>query len=307
VYLIAFASLWGQADGLIGDHGILPVKDFLAAANTYCAQQIPPASPMWSFPTAVWLNPHDTCLDVLCLGGMALSAFLIAGVLPILVSTLLWMFYLSLFVVGQDFLSFQWDILLLEAGFLSIFIAPFGLRSKFVRDRHPPRIAIWLVWWLLFRLMFESGAVKLTWSNGQVNATGAAVSNTWRSLTALNFHYWTQPLPIWTSWYAAQLPEWFQKLSVLFVLLVELLFPWLIVGPRRCRHVAFCGITILMLLIAATGNYNFFNLLTIVIAVMLLDDSAWPKWLQDRVTGIDYPWLAAPTRWRSWVVITFFF
>jgi lipase maturation factor 1 len=305
VYLIAFASLWGQADGLVGDHGILPTKDFLAAASNYCTHQVSPVSPIWTFPTLAWLNSHDGFLDVLCAGGMILSALLIFGILPILVLALLWVLYLSLFVVGQDFLSFQWDILLLEAGFLSIFIAPFGFRSKFLRDCHAPRIAIWLVWWLLFRLMFESGAVKLTWSNWQVDAAGAAASNTWRSLTALNYHYWTQPLPIWMSWYAAQLPEWFQKLSVVFVLVVELLFPWLIFGPRRCRYVAFCGITVLMLLIAATGNYNFFNLLTVVIAVTLLDDTAWPKRLQNRITGIDYPWLAAPTRWRSFLLIPF--
>jgi hypothetical protein len=135
--------------------------------------------------------------------------------------------------------------------------------------------------------MFESGAVKLTWNKWQLDPAGNLIPNTWRSLTALYFHYWTQPLPIWTSWYAAQLPEWFQKTSVAFVLIIELVFPWLIFGPRRCRYVAFAGISILMALIAATGNYNFFNLLTVVLAITLLDDSAWPAWLQRRMAASD--------------------
>ncbi|HEX4414197.1 MAG TPA: lipase maturation factor family protein, partial [Lacipirellulaceae bacterium] len=165
VYLIAFASLWTQIDGLIGDHGILPASDFLTAANDCCAQQVPPTSSVWNFPTLAWLSPHDGYLNALCASGIITSVLLMTGILPILALVILWILYLSLLVVGQDFLSFQWDILLLEAGFVSIFLAPVAFRSKFLRDRHPPRVAVWLVWWLVFRLMFESGAVKLSWSN----------------------------------------------------------------------------------------------------------------------------------------------
>jgi len=157
----------------------------------------------------------------------------------------------------------------------------------------------------LFRLMLESGAVKLTWNQWAILPDGTRLPNTWSSLTALNFHYWTQPLPIWTSWYFAKLPEWFQKLSVLFVFLVELVLPWLIFGPRLLRYIACGGIMLLMLLIAATGNYNFFNLLTIVLAVMLLDDKAWPRFLRRRIRGIDWPVLASPTRLRTFVLIPF--
>ena len=304
-YLIAFASLWTQVDGLIGDRGILPTKDFLDAANGYFAHQIPPASPIWNLPTLAWISPHDASLNSLCVGGMLLSVLLILGVLPIPTLILLWLFYLSLVHVGQVFLSFQWDILLLETGFIAIFVAPFGLRSRFLKDRHPPRLVIWLVWWLLFRLMFESGAVKLTWNNWQLGPDGLPVANTWSSLTALDYHYWTQPLPIWTSWYAAKLPAWFQKLSVVFVFIVELGLPWCIFAPRRLRYVAFGGITLLMFLISVTGNYNFFNLLTFVLALTLLDDSIWPRSLRDRITGVDYPLLASPTRWRSFLLVPF--
>jgi hypothetical protein len=134
---------------------------------------------------------------------------------------------------------------------------------------------------------------------------GVPVANTWESLTALDYHYWTQPLPDRISWYAAKLPSWFQKMSVVFVLFVELVLPWFIFGPRLLRYFAFGGITLLMFLIGITGNYNFFNLLTFALALALLDDKIWPRFLQRRITGSDAPWLAAPTRWRSFVLVPF--
>ncbi len=283
VYLIAFVSLWTQISGLVGDHGILPVSDFLDGIQRYFAIQDPPASAVWNVPTLLWISPHDGLLHLLCAAGTLLSLMLIAGLLPMPSLILMWLCYLSLFHAGQDFLSFQWDILLLEAGFIAIFLAPLAWRSKWLADRHPSRVAMWLVWWLLFRLMLESGAVKLTWNDWQLGLDGSPVPNTWESLTALDYHYWTQPLPIWTSWYAAKLPAWFQKLSVVCMFFVELVLPWFIFGPRWLRYVAFAGISSLMLLIAATGNYNFFNLLTIVMALTLLDDSVWPRFLRRRI------------------------
>jgi hypothetical protein len=305
IYLIAFVSLWTQIDGLVGDHGILPINNYLDRAQRFFSQQSPPASPIWNLPTLAWINPHDGFLHLLCGAGAVLSLMLILGLLPIPTLVLLWLDYLSLFHAGQAFLSFQWDILLLETGFVAIFLAPFALRSRFLTDRHPPRLAIWLVWWLLFRLMFESGIVKLTWNVWQKGPDGLPIANTWASLTALDFHYWTQPLPIWTSWYAAQLPPWFQKLSVVFVFIVELGLPWLIFGPRLLRYVAFGGISLLMLLIAGTGNYNFFNLLTLLLALTLLDDRIWPRFLQRRIRGTDWPALVSPTRWRTILLVPF--
>jgi predicted DCC family thiol-disulfide oxidoreductase YuxK len=306
VYLIAFVSLWSQISGLIGDQGILPADNFLAAIKLHCAQQQPPVSPLWHLPTLAWISPHDAFLKAMCAAGALLSCLLIFGLLQLPALVLLWVDYLSLFYVGQDFLGFQWDILLLETGFIAIFLAPFAWRSRLFTDRHPPRMAIWLLWWLLFRLMFESGAVKLTWNHGMLGPNGQPIANTWASLTALDFHYWTQPLPIWTSWYAAQLPHWFQKLSVIAVLVVELVLPWFLFGPRLLRYVACGGIALLMVLISATGNYNFFNLLTIVLALMLIDDHAWPRRLKSRIAGDDSPWLFSPTRWRGFLLVPFF-
>ena len=305
VYLIAFVSLWTQINGLVGDHGILPLANYLDAVDQHFSQATPPASPGWNLPTLAWISPHDGFLNILCGAGTTLSVMLIAGLLPLPTLVLLWGIYLSLFHAGQDFLSFQWDILLLETGFAAIFLAPFSWRSKFLADRHPPRLAIWLLWWILFRLMLESGAVKLTWNTWDIGPDGLPAPNTWKSLTALDFHYWTQPLPMWTSWYAAKLPQWFQKLSVVFVLAVELGMPWLIFGPRILKYIACGAITLLMILIAATGNYNFFNLLTIVLCILLLDDKAWPQFLRRRIRGTDWPVLASPTRWRTVLLIPF--
>ena len=305
IYLIAFISLWTQITGLVGEHGILPVDKYLAAVQQHFAQEMPPESSVWNVPTLAWLSPHDWFLNLLCASGTVLSVMLILGLLPMLSLALLWICYLSAFHAGQVFLGFQWDLLLLETGLAAIFLAPAGWRSKFLADRHPPRLAIWLLWWLLFRLMFESGAVKLTWNTGSTGPDGQPMANTWKLLTALEYHYWTQPLPGWTSWYMAQLPHWFQKASVLFVFVVELGLPWLMFGPRVLRAIACGGIVLLMALIGATGNYNFFNLLTVALAIMLLDDKLWPSFLRRRIRGTDWPVQFSPTRWRTFVMIPF--
>src|SRR5207237_8122414 len=118
VYLAAFLSLWVQIDGLIGSDGVLPVSDFLTAVR-----QALGAERYYRVPTLCWLNSGDQFLAGLCAGGTLLSGMLILGLAPALVLFLLWAFYLSLTVAGQDFLGFQWAALLLETGFLAIFLA----------------------------------------------------------------------------------------------------------------------------------------------------------------------------------------
>src|SRR5262249_27678736 len=170
---------------------------------------------------------------------------------------------LSLVVVCQEFLSYQWDALLLEAGFLAILLAPMTWWDGYHRASDPRRVARWLLWWLLFRLMFGSGVVKL-----------ASGDPTWRGLTALVVHYETQPLPTPLAWYAAGAPFWFHRASTAAVLGIELIVPWMILGPRRLRLSAAAVLIIMQLLIALTGNYAFFNLLTIALTVLLFDDAS---------------------------------
>jgi hypothetical protein len=159
--------------------------------------------------------------------------------------------YLSLYHAGQVFTNFQWDTLLLETGFLAIFLVGGG-----------NLLLILLFDWLLFRLRFMSGAFKLV-----------SADPSWSGLTALNHYFETQPLPHIGAWYAHQLPELLLKAGVIFTLFSELLAPFLIFFPRRYRQIA-AAITILMqLLIIATSNHNFINLLTIILCLFLLDDS----------------------------------
>jgi uncharacterized membrane protein YphA (DoxX/SURF4 family) len=164
-------------------------------------------------------------------------------------------------VIGQDFLSFQWDILLLETGFLAIFFAPWQLRGSSIR-REPSRAILWLLRILLFRLMFSSGVVKLT-----------SGDPTWRSLRALDYHYQTQPLPTPLAWLMQQLPHGFQTLSVLVMFGIELAVPFFLFAPRRVRLWAAGLIAFLQALILLTGNYAFFNLLALALCLVCLDDA----------------------------------
>ena len=265
IYLIAFLSLWVQIHGLVGSNGILPAGEYLTAVR----QQIG-SEGYYLLPTLFWLNPSDAFLHFLCAGGVVLSLALIAGFFPRITLAGLWGLYLSLVTVGQVFLSFQWDVLLLEVGFLAIFFAPLQIRETFSRATAPSVPFLWLLRWLLFRLMFASGFVKL------------ASDEVWRNLTALNFHYETQPLPTWIGWYAHQLPEWLQKISVIGMFAVELVIPFLIFAPRRLRTAGCIGVVGLQLLILLTGNYCFFNLLTIALCLHLIDDVTWRGLLSKR-------------------------
>jgi len=282
VYLVAFASLWMQVDGLIGATGILPAPDFLREIS-----EVVGASRYWWLPTLFWLAPSDAMLHALCAAGCALAILLVIGIAPTACLAALWVCYLSLCTIGQDFLSFQWDILLLETGFLAIFFAPLTLRESPAHAPAPPPTVVWLLRWLLFRLMFSSGAVKLL--------SGDAA---WRSLNALQFHYWTQPLPTWIGWYANLLPAWFQRTSCALMFAIELAVPcliWIGTIPRRIAFVPLVGLQILILL---TGNYCFFNVLAIALCLLLLDDRAWPA----RVRGRFGSAAASGKAWPRWIV-----
>ncbi len=267
IYLVAFVSLWLQIDGLIGAQGILPVADHLKALSGRLG-----AERYWWFPTFCWLNPSDGCLQFQCAAGVVFSLLLMAGVAPQMAAMVLWADYLSLSTACQEFLSFQWDILLLETGFLAVFFAPRQLLPRLSRESPPSLTVLWLFRWLLFRLMFMSGAVKLL-----------SGDSTWWNLSALTFHYETQPLPTWVGWYAHQLPVWFQKVSVILMFGIELLVPLLIFCGRRARQIAAGGFAVFMLLILLTGNYCFFNLLTVALCLLLLDDRFLSRLLPTRL------------------------
>jgi len=247
IYLVAFASLAVQISGLVGPEGILPVQEQLD--GTF--DELGRAAWLW-LPTLFWvLEPTDLVLQGTALSGCLLSLLLLFGGRwrrPLLI--LLFLLYLSLYHAGQIFTNFQWDTLLLEAGFLSIFLLD-----------APSRMLIFLFEWLLFRLRFMSGFFKL--------ATG---DPSWSGFTALNYYFETQPIPHFGAWYFHQLPEWLLRAGVGLTFFSELVVPFFIFLPRRFRLFA-VGVTLLMqLLILSSSNHNFFNLLTIVLCLFLLDD-----------------------------------
>jgi isopentenyl-diphosphate delta-isomerase type 1 len=274
VYAVAFTSLGSQIVGLAGTHGILPAGEFLSRAHTVYGAT---AYRLW--PTLGWISASDVALRLYAMAGIALSALLMAGIAPRLALALLWGLYLSLTVAGQTFLSFQWDALLLETGLLALFYAPPVWRERAGGEGDPPPTPLgrWLIWLLLFRFMVLSGGTKLM-----------SGDPTWRNLTALSYHYWSQPLPTWTSWYAAQFPDWVQRVSVLGMFAVEIGVPFVIFPGARRPAVRYAACALLIgfqLAIAGTGNYGFFNLLTIVLCLSLLDDDGLRR--------------LVPARWRT--------
>jgi len=274
IYVIAFVSFGVQARGLIGAHGILPVRDVLPQVAAVLG-----ADAWWQWPTLLWLNASDAMIFGLTWAGVACAVLVMLGMAQPLALAGAWAAYLSLTIAGQDFYSFQWDILLLEAGLLAVFVAPWAGRPN-LAWRRPARLGHFALVWLLFRLMFSSGVVKL--SSGDP---------TWRNLTALDFHYWTQPLPNAVAWFAAQAPEWFQKFSCAGVLGLELVLPFLIFLPRRPRLLAAGGLLALQVLIELTGNYGFFNVLAAALVLLLVDDAVWPRPLREAARA------NAPVRW----------
>ena len=240
VFFIAFTSFGLQAPGLIGSRGIVPFAEYLRMIHASVGR-----AAYWDIPCILWLSPGDGALRAVWIAGAACALAAVFSPWRRTALALCVVLWLSLCSVGQEFLSFQWDVLLVEAGFLAIFADTSAVR-------------VWLFRWLLFRLMFFSGVVKL-----------ASHDTAWRSLAALQFHYETQPLPTPLAWYFWQLPMWFHKASTAVVLVVELGVPLLYFAPRRIRHIG-GGITVaLQVLILATGNYTFFNILTIALAAWL--------------------------------------
>ena len=252
IYFFAFLSFALQATGLIGSQGILPLGEFLQQVQSQAGSQS-----YLLLPTIFWFNSGDAFLQIVAWMGVGLSVLLIVGLARRVVVVLLFVGYLSIVNAGQVFLAFQWDVLLLEAGFLAIFI--------------DFEVTIWLYRLLLFRLMFLSGAVKLL-----------SGDPTWHNLTALNYHFETQPLPTVIGWWVHQLPEEVHRLSNVIMFGIELALPFFIFLPRRPRMLAGAGISAFMILILLTGNYAFFSWLTMFLCLFLFDDAALRRFTPQR-------------------------
>lgn len=266
VYASAFVSLGVQMPGLVGEGGILPNADlFVAVAG---AEHMG----FMDVPSLCWGSGcSDTALTALWLSGLAAALLLVVGVMPLLAAPVCFVNYLSLVHAGQRFLGFQWDLLLLETGFLALLLVPlraWGPRNSAWRAQPSP--AAWLLMrWLLFRLMLSSGAVKLL-----------SGDPTWWEFEALAYHFETQPLPTVTSWWAHQLPDGLLRAGSFATLVIELGVPFLYWGPRPLRRAAAALTLLLMVTIGATGSYGFFNLLTALLCISLLEDRDLPARLR---------------------------
>ena len=263
IYLVAFLSLWTQIEGLVGQKGILPVESFLKDVQAHRG-----SDRFWNWPTLFWLHAGDGFLQAICLLGVGASLCVMANRAVGLALLLMWGFYLSLFNVAQPFLGFQWDTLLLETGFLALFLVPWRRNKGTTGEPPPSPLVLFLFRFLLFRVVFTSGLVKII-----------SQDPTWNDFTALYYHYETQPLPTWIGWYAHQLPHGFQEFSVACVFIIQLGVVFLIFGPRRIRYIGCAVLVFHEVLIFLTGNYCFFNLLTMALCLLLLDDAVFLRWL----------------------------
>jgi len=257
-YLVAFISFAVQASALIGADGVLPVEYYLNAVKEQLGTDA-----YTQLPTLFWFSPVDDFIKFVCIAGIVLSLLLITGFLLRTSLVMLYVLYLSLVHGGQVFMSFQWDFLLLECGFLAIFL-PWG-----------STIIVWLYRWLVFRFMFLGGVVKLV-----------SGDKSWDNLTALSYHFETQPLATPLSWYVHHLPESVLMAGTGMTLITELMVPFLIFTPRRFRHIAAWCFIIIETCILLTGNYNFFNLLTIFMCLFLFDDAAVKRLMPHRILAM---------------------
>ena len=262
LYSIAFISLWSQCDGLFLQNGIYPIQEYLKEILVYKEQNLENFHTWQLAPSVFWFEDSDTMVQVVLLLGLISSVFLIIGITPKISAILSWVSYLSFCTGAPVFLNFQWDNLLLEAGFLTIFVCPTTL---FYKNKNPSTIWRWLLYFLVFRLLIESSILKLVSSD-------AYGINNWKNFTALNYHFFTQPIPHIGSWYAHHLPEWIKKVSIFMMFIIQGILPFFQFTTPFLKKVAFFGITTFMILILLTGNYGFFNLTTIILCFPLIDD-----------------------------------
>ncbi|CAG2175102.1 unnamed protein product, partial [Oppiella nova] len=266
VYLFAFSSIYLQIPGLYGDDGVLPVRAFAQLDKRGSTALV---DAFRQVPSLVWLGPTiglslTSALEVIALMGIVVSflQLVLKSFRDFWWYSLSLVLYFSIYQVGQTFMWFQWDTLLLEVGLLTALTAP--LKLPFLVESGPHTgLTFWLVRWLLFRLMFASGVVKLT--------SGCP---TWWGLTALDIHFESQCIPTPIAWFVHHFPSPLLKLSVVMTYVIEIVVPFLFFIPiKNLRIFAFVMQVIFQLAIILTGNYNFFNILTTVLCLSILNDS----------------------------------
>lgn len=258
-YFIAFLSLLPQVLGLYGSQGILSIDHLLNLLDKELK-----ADRFYHIPSLFWFSSSDFTLKLFCFLGMTASSLAFLGFSQSFMFFVCFICYLSFVSCGQIFLSYQWDSLLLELGFLGLFMAPWQWEwiSLGAHNLHP--FILGLVFFLVFKLMFLSGVVKLTHKDAS-----------WKNLTALTYHFWTQPLPSPLAYFAHKLPPVIHRLCAGVMFFIELMAPFLMFIPGTTQKIAVALLVLLQVLIMLTGNYGFFNLMTLGLCLSVLPDSSW--------------------------------
>lgn len=256
IYFSAFFSLFFQIKGLISPNGVLPAKEYLQAV----ASQLGSAR-LWFAPTLLWLSSGSHMLMAMCWVGMLASLALILNLWPRVTLAICFVCFLSFIAAASEFSSYQSDGMLLEAGFIALFLAPPGFRPRWAGAIPSSRASFFLLQWEWFRIYFESGAAKLLSGDPE-----------WRNFTAMDQYYQNGPLPTWIGWYMQHLPHWFHASSVYATLALELGLIWLFLLPRRFRIILFFIVTPWEIGVILTANYAFLNYIVLLLGVLLLDD-----------------------------------
>lgn len=261
-YFFAFLSLRMQVMGLFGKNGILPIQNLIDAMKKEGKAHF------FQLPTILTHLSSDRALKALLEFGIILSIVAFLDLIPFLPFGLLFLLYFSFFTVSYPFLSYQWDCLLLETGFAAMFVSVMTVPPIFIQ--------LWLTV-LVFRLMLSSGLVK--WFSG---------CNEWRSFKALLVHFETQPLPNIGGYYANALPKKVLMAMTFLVFIFEIPIPFLYFGVPEAKAIGGILGILLQILIAITGNYAFFNLLTIALHIPLFDDRFLSFLAPIAVTGFKF-------------------
>ena len=247
VYLIAFICALNQFLPLLGEHGLLPAPDFI--------RQVP----FHEAPSLFYLYPKDTAFVSAAVVGILLSVLAGLGLaersgswVSMTTWAMLWIIYLSFVNVGQEFYAFGWESILLEAGFFAIFLGS--------RRYEPTAIIVWLLRWVEFRVMFGAGLIKLRGDP------------CWRDYTCLDYHYETQPIPNPLSWAFHWSPQWVHRWGVGFNHFAELIVPFGYFLPQPAAGIAGLITIVFQAFVMSGGNFSFLNLLTIVLAIPLMND-----------------------------------
>src|SRR5438309_5786273 len=281
IYLVAFLVAVNQFRPLLGEHGLLPVPDFIRAV------------PFRRSPSLFYVRYSDRILLAVAWTGFALAAGAIVGApdllpLPLTMAwwAALWALYLSIVNVGQTFYAFGWESLLCETGFLAIFLGPASVTPFF------PLIV--LLRWLLFRVEFGAGLIKIR------------VDRCWRDLTCLYYHHETQPMPNPLSWYFHHLPKRLHRAEVLGNHFAQLVVPWFLFFPQPVATLAGVVIVATQSWLVLSGNFAWLNFVTIALAISAFDNAAlarlFPVGPSDALTT-PLPYLALALAYTALIVV----